>query len=165
MLLILNPFKASEEHAEFNWYLVLPLVSAFANCLNFLYLHELRGEFKETVVLEYTYIFHLLSSSLLMCVVGQSTAVEYIDNDIYFKPKFYIFVAAMIFFAYTTHFLRIKALFKKKPSEILAFNYIGIIYSLAIDFVLFQRQLEWTTIIGVLLTGTGLLSKFVMDLF
>lgn len=56
-------------------------------------------------------------------------------------------------------------MFKKKPSEILAFNYVGIIYSLAIDFVLFQHQLEWMTIIGVLLTGTGLLSKFVMDLF
>ena len=71
----------------------------------------------------------------------------------------------MVFFAYASHFMRIKALFLKKPSEILAFNYIGIIYSLGIDFVFFQRTLEWTTIIGVLLTGTGLLSKFVMDLF
>ena len=75
VLLILNPFRASEEQADFNWYLVLPLVAAFSNCLNFLYLHEMRGQFKETLVLEYTYVFHLLSSSLLMCVIGQSTAV------------------------------------------------------------------------------------------
>lgn len=137
MLLILNPFKDTNEHDGFNWHLVLPLVAAFANCLNFLYLHEMRGEFKETVVLEYTYIFHLLSSSLLMCIIGQSTAAEHTNNYIYFQPKFYIFVAAMVFFAYTTHFLRIKALFKKKPSEIVAFNYVGIIYSLAIDILLF----------------------------
>lgn len=101
----------------------------------------MRGQFKETLILEYTYVFHLLSSSLLMSVIGQSTAVEYMSNDIYFQPKFYIYMAAIVLSAYATHFLRIKALFKKKPSEILAYNYLGIIFSLIIDFTLFHHTL------------------------
>lgn len=69
----------------------------------------------------------------------------------------------MVVLAYITHLLRIKATFKRKPSEILAFNYLGILYSILIDDFYFKTHLAWITIIGVFLTGSGLLSKLLLE--
>lgn len=70
----------------------------------------------------------------------------------------------MVLFAYLAHILRIKATFLRKPSEILAFNYIGLIYSILIDILYYQTHLSLTTILGIALTSAGLMSKLVMDL-
>jgi uncharacterized membrane protein len=55
------------------------------------------------------------------------------------------------------------AIFKRKPSEILAFNYFGIIYSIILDVYFFKNNLEWMTIVGVLLTSSGLLSQILIS--
>lgn len=74
---------------------------------------------------------------------------------------YFICIAA---FAYISNLLRIKTLFKRKPSEVLAFNYTGIIYSILLDMVLFKSHMNYMQILGVLLTSAGLLSQLGMDL-
>jgi drug/metabolite transporter (DMT)-like permease len=76
-----------------------------------------------------------------------------------------IYIVCISAFAYISNLLRIKTLFQRKPSEVLAFNYTGIIYSILLDMVLFKSDLHFMQILGVLLTSAGLLSQLCMDLF
>lgn len=70
----------------------------------------------------------------------------------------------MVLLAYLAHMLRIKATFLRKPSEILAFNYVGLIYSILIDVLYYHTRLSFTIILGIALTSAGLMSKLAMDL-
>jgi drug/metabolite transporter (DMT)-like permease len=165
VVVIFDPLSHFSNEESFNWYLVLPLIGACANCLNLVYLHEMRDEFKEIVVLEYTYVSHLITSSLVAIFVGNMQADGHMGNaEVLYQPAFYGQVVAMVLFAYLAHILRIKATFKRRPSEILAFNYIGLIYSILIDVLYYHTHLSLTTILGIGLTSAGLLSKLVMDL-
>jgi drug/metabolite transporter (DMT)-like permease len=164
-MVIFNPFAHISNGESFNWYLILPLIGACANCLNWVYLHEMRDQFKEIVVLEYTYVSHLITSSLVAIFVGSmQDEAQFGGHEIFLDPSFYGQVIGMVLFAYLAHILRIKATFLRKPSEILAFNYIGLIYSILIDVLYYHTHLSLTTILGIALTSAGLMSKLVMDL-
>lgn len=124
----------------------------------------MRDQFREIVVLEYTYVSHLITSSLVAIFVGDMQTEDQMANyEVFYKPSFYGQVVAMVIFAYLAHILRIKATFKRKPSEILAFNYLGLIYSILIDVLYYHTHLSLTTILGIGLTSAGLLSKLVME--
>lgn len=51
VLIILDPFSNIKEEGGFNWYLMLPVGASLATCMNYLYLHEMRGKFKELQIL------------------------------------------------------------------------------------------------------------------
>lgn len=116
-MVIFNPLSHLNSEESFNWYLILPLIGACANCLNWVYLHEMRNQFKEIVVLEYTYVSHLITSSLVAIFVGSMQDEAQLDNrEMFLRPSFYGQVIAMVIFAYLAHILRIKATFLRKPS-------------------------------------------------
>lgn len=74
-------------------------------------------------------------------------------------------MSLIILFAYGSNFLRIKALFQRKPSEVMVFNYTGIIYSILIDVLVFDNRLDFYQNLGVLMTSAGLLSQVLIDYF
>jgi len=66
---------------------------------------------------------------------------------------------------YVSQWMRIKAVFKIKPSEIMMYNYAGMLYAIIVDAIIFKIHIEWLTILGVLLTSTGLMSQFAVKIF
>lgn len=164
VFIILNP-SLSFKGSNFDWHVLMPIVACLATCMNFLYLHEMRNSFKDIQVLQYTYTFQLLTSGLMVSMFGGVGS----SSDALLEPlpiwKIAIYILCIASLAYISNYLRIKTLFKRKPSEVLAFNYTGIIYSIFLDIVLFKNNLNFLQIIGVLLTSTGLLSQFIMELF
>lgn len=102
---------------KFNWYLLLPLIAALANSLNWIFLHDLRSKFKEIVVLEYNYYFQFIISNIVMLGLGtMNTSDDSKDLAVFRDYNFYIKMLVIAILAYITSFLRIKAMFKKKPS-------------------------------------------------
>ena len=71
------------------------------------------------------------------------------------------YLILIVGFAYGAHVFRIKAVFLRKPSEVMVYNYFGVIYSIGVDFWLFGVEMEWVTVLGILLTSGGLLVHIV----
>jgi drug/metabolite transporter (DMT)-like permease len=69
VFIILNP-TLTLGGSGFDWHILMPLVACLATCMNFLYLHEMRGCFKDIQVLQYTYSFQMVTSGLLVAAVG-----------------------------------------------------------------------------------------------
>lgn len=69
VFIILNP-KMSLGGDGFDWHVLMPLAACLATCMNFLYLHEMRGSFKDIQVLEYTYSFQMITSGLVVTAFG-----------------------------------------------------------------------------------------------
>jgi drug/metabolite transporter (DMT)-like permease len=68
-------------------------------------------------------------------------------------------------FSYTTQILRIKALFLCKPSEIVIYNYTGVILSLFLDYFFFEKALTSIKVLGLILTSTGIVSELIVNYF
>ena len=64
--------------------------------------------------------------------------------------------------SYLAHYTRIIAIYTKKPSELMIYNYFSVVYSIVLDLVLFGHELHWFTVCGMMLTSAGLLSNFVV---
>jgi hypothetical protein len=77
----------------------------------------MRGKFKEVQVLEYTYSFQLVTSGLAVVAMG---GIEQTSNPSSSEHlsllKIFIYTICIAVFAYISNFLRIKTLFKRKPS-------------------------------------------------
>ena len=43
----------------------------------------------------------------------------------------------------------------------MVYNYFSVVYSIVLDLVLFDVELEWLTVAGMVLTSAGLLSHVV----
>lgn len=72
--------------------------------------------------------------------------------------SFWAFILLFTVFSYATQILKIKALFICKPSEIVIYNYTGVILSLILDYFFFDKALTWTKMMGLMLTSTGIIS-------
>jgi len=94
--------------------------------------------------------------------------LQSVDSSVkYFEPSLLdpfcvISFLLMMGFSYFAQYLRIKSLYKVKPSKITPFNYVGIVLSITIDTVIFGHQSSFMQIIGILLTSVGLLSHFIL---
>ena len=165
VLIILNPFSSMMAEGGFNWYLLMPVGASVATCMNYLYLHEMRGKFKELQILEYTYSLQMLIGGLMVSAFGTTHSSSSSPDDPLSYLSIALYMSLIIVFAYGSNFLRIKALFKRKPSEVMVFNYTGIIYSILIDVVVFKNHLDFYQNLGVLMTSAGLLSQVLIDYF
>ncbi len=68
-------------------------------------------------------------------------------------------------FSYATQILRIKALFLCKPSEIVIYNYTGVVLSLFLDYFFFEKALNSIKVLGLILTSTGIVSELIVNYF
>lgn len=50
--------------------MIFGIVSALANCINYAVLHNMKGIFKESIILEYTYIGHFYSNAILISILA-----------------------------------------------------------------------------------------------
>lgn len=165
VLIILNPFSSVKEEGGFNWYLLMPVGASIATCMNYLYLHEMRGKFKELQILEYTYSLQLLIGGLMVSALGTTNSSSSSHSSTLSYLTILLYMSLIILFAYGSNFLRIKALFLRKPSEVMVFNYTGIIYSILIDVLVFDNHLDFYQNLGVLMTSAGLLSQVLFDYY
>ncbi len=64
--------------------------------------------------------------------------------------------------AFLTQSFNTKAIMLKKPSYIMPLGYITIILSSLLDYILFGNSLSTLSIMGILLTSSGLLIKLLI---
>jgi drug/metabolite transporter (DMT)-like permease len=55
---------------DWNPWMIFGIVSALANCINYAILHSMKGTFKESIILEYTYLGHYFSNAILICILA-----------------------------------------------------------------------------------------------
>lgn len=161
VLIILDPFSSVKDEGGFNWYLLMPVGASLATCMNYLYLHEMRGKFKELHILEYTYSLQMLIGGVMVSALGTTNSPS--QTDSLSNPTIILYMSLIVVFAYGSNFLRIKALFQRRPSEVMVFNYTAIIYSIIIDVLVFKNHLDFYQNLGVLMTSAGLLSQALID--
>lgn len=66
-------------------------------------------------------------------------------------------------FGYLTQNLSARSLFLKKPSIIMPFWYINTVIGFVIDVVYFGDSFDWMSILGMMLTSSGLLMKLLIS--
>lgn len=76
--------------------------------------------------------------------------------------KFFLAVAGLVGFAYMNQNLQTRAVLLKPGSYIMPFGYISIVVAFICDILIFHAQLDWVSIIGMILTSIGLLSKLLI---
>ena len=102
-----------QPNTEFNLYYILPILAAMASAISFIYLHELRGMFKEIVVLEYAYSTQMITSSVLLQLFQQRQSN---DASNFNSLLVAVLLSVIVLLAYSSNYFRIKSIFLKKPS-------------------------------------------------
>lgn len=135
--------------------LILPVVGAFCNSFSMLYLHELKGKVSNLIALQYFYIAQTFVTGTL-----QNFQTMKISRKI--DHNFVLAVAGLVMFAYCTQNLITRAIYLKKASYIMPFGYISIVVAFISDIVFFSANFDWVSIVGMLMTSAGLLSKLIV---
>lgn len=68
----------------------------------------------------------------------------------------------MITFAFVSQYLKAKSVYMCSPALVMPFSYLSVIVGLALDIWIFKSHYDTLTIVGMVLSCFGLLSKFVM---
>lgn len=74
----------------------------------------------------------------------------------------FLSVLGLVAFAYLTQNLVTRAIYLKKASYIMPFGYISIVVAFISDIVFFDASFDWISILGMILTSAGLLSKLLV---
>lgn len=74
----------------------------------------------------------------------------------------FLSILGLVSFAYLTQNLITRAIYLKKASYIMPFGYISIIVAFVCDIFLFNSSFDWISIIGMIMTSAGLLSKLLV---
>lgn len=69
----------------------------------------------------------------------------------------------LIFLALTTQYMIVMATTLKKPSYTMPFGYFGLVVGFIADIFYFNTSFNLLTIIGMILTSGGLLSKLFIE--
>jgi drug/metabolite transporter (DMT)-like permease len=120
------------------------------------YLHDLQGRVPGTIALQYFYIGQCLFNSVAMMFESVDLKAKSLDLNFYF----YLF--GLTITAYLTQNFMTRAIMLKKPSFIMPLGYITIILSTIMDFFLFGNSFSMLSIVGMLLTSSGLLVKLLI---
>ena len=72
-------------------------------------------------------------------------------------------ILAVLIFGWATQALGYEASRMKKPSQVMPFSYVAIIFSFWADVYLFDIKFGFYSIFGMILTSSGLLSKFLIE--
>jgi drug/metabolite transporter (DMT)-like permease len=71
-------------------------------------------------------------------------------------------IMGLVIFAYMTQNFMTRAIMLKKPSYIMPLGYITIVLSAMMDYILFGNSFSGLSIIGMMLTSSGLLMKLLI---
>jgi len=68
----------------------------------------------------------------------------------------------LVISAYFAQLMNSRAIYLKKPSLIMPFGYTGIILAFLIDIIFEGAQFDFYSVIGIIMTSSGLLSTFIV---
>lgn len=163
VLLILQPeflFDQSRSRPveSFEFLALLVIFGAFCFSMTMIYIHDLAHKITTIVNLHYSYVSHILVCGVLSNLHPPTVDSQRIDLQLVLA--FVVVVA----FALTTQYMIFTATTLKPPSHTMPFGYLGVVVGFTADIVFFGSKFNAYTIVGMLLTSLGLISKlFVAD--
>jgi drug/metabolite transporter (DMT)-like permease len=79
--------------------------------------------------------------------------------------KLIAFMLLAVLLSYTSQYIRTWSVYMCSPALIQPFNYLGVVFGIIVDVVIFDISYNAITFVGVMLTSLGLFSKFLLLLF
>lgn len=134
--------------------MILPIVAAFLHSYSMFVMHELKNRAPANITLQYFYIVQTFFTGLL-----QNFQQSSVPDPI--PAQFYISLVGMVFCAFSTQNLTTRAIYLKKASLILPFGYVSILVSGIVD-IMSGVSFDFLTVIGMMMTSLGLLSKLIL---
>jgi drug/metabolite transporter (DMT)-like permease len=129
------------------------------------FLRDLKDECHELVVLEYTYIFQCFwCCGIFLVWFGNSEQEVAIAHMFSYREigKLVGFMCLTVLFSYSSQYIRTWSVFMCSPALIQPFNYLGVVFGIIVDVLVFDIHYNLTTFLGVMLTSIGLFSKFLL---
>ena len=115
-------------------------------------MYALKGRVSSVKIVSQLYIVQALMGSFQL---------NFVPTELK-KPigvSFFVALCFMIVLSYWVQTLSTRATLLMKPSILMPFNYVGIIASFMVDILLYHASFDFYSIIGMLLTSAGLLSR------
>ena len=135
-------------------FLILPIVVALFSAIAMHMLHSLKGKVTTQISLQYFYIAQIFLTGLI-----QNFAPISLPETV--PLEFFLGMAALVGCAYLTQNLMTRAVYLKKASLIMPFGYAGIVFASIYD-ILSGEHFDFLSIVGMVLTSAGLMSKLLI---
>lgn len=132
------------------------IIAALCFSMTMIYIHDTAKSITNIVNLHYSYIGHMILTSIL-------ANFDAPHIDIYsIKFSFCLAFVGVVVFALFTQYMLFAATSLKKPSYTMPFGYVAIIVSFTADLLIFDIKFNLLQVVGILLTSVGLLSKYIV---
>lgn len=138
---------------NFEFLSMMVIVAAFCFSMSMVYVHEQGKNISTVVNLHYSYVSHMLLTGLLSNMDPPSIDASQITLALVFA-----FVMVVIL-ALLAQYMIFAATSLKEPSYTMPLGYLSIVIGFLADIIFFKVEFNYYTVIGMLLTSAGLLSK------
>lgn len=132
------------------------LFSAFCFAMAMLYVHDVAKKMSTIANLHYSYIGHMLLTGIIANFQAPTIIFENID------VQFCFMFLLLILLALVAQYMIFAATTLKKPSYTMPLGYLGILVSFLADIFYFGVKFNFLSVLGLILTSIGLLSKFLI---
>jgi drug/metabolite transporter (DMT)-like permease len=133
------------------------IIGAFCFSMTMIYVHSLSKQVNTIVNLHYSYISHMCLTGILSNF--QPPTVIFSDITVSVVLAF----GLVVIFALLAQYMIFAATSLKEPSYTMPLGYLAIVVGFLADIAFFKVEFNSLTVIGMLLTSAGLLSKLAMS--
>lgn len=134
------------------------LLSALMVGMGYIFIHDIGKNVDMSVNLHYSYMGHMFFTS----VFGSCFHPPHIIFD-KISPYYVLMFVGVVLSGFACQYLVYTSNLLKKPSKVTPFAYAGIVTGFLADVYLFQTEFSLMAVLGMLLTSSGLLGKFLME--
>lgn len=131
-------------------------ISAFTFALNLHFIHKMAGKIHPFVNSQYSQVAFLFLNGILSQFTSKRIGIE--DISIFFIG----IMCLLTFSTLSAQYLIVMANNIKQPSLMMPFGYISIMVGFTADLYLFQTDFTFFSILGIILTSSGLLSGYLV---
>jgi drug/metabolite transporter (DMT)-like permease len=132
---------------------MMVIVAAFCFSMAMVYVHEQGKNISTVINLHYSYISHMLLTGILSNFSPPSIDAYRLTIGVGFAFVMVVILALM------TQYMIFAATSLKEPSYTMPLGYLSIVIGFLADVIFFKVEFNVLTVIGMLLTSAGLLSK------
>jgi drug/metabolite transporter (DMT)-like permease len=141
---------------NFGFLATIVIVSAGLVGMGFILIHDTASKIDSFVNLHYTYMGHMLATS----VAGVQHQPSILFDQV--TPSFLGLVLGMLVFGWASQLFLYESSRMERPSRVMPFCYVTIIISFLADIYLFDISFGLLSVLGMLLTSSGLLGKLLI---
>lgn len=123
----------------------------------YIFIHDTAKKLDIFANLQYSYIGHMFFSSLF-AMSHEAPSINFQEISVFYILAF----VGVVGVGFVAQYLIYTSNSLKQPSKVMPFAYAGIITGFLADLYLFHTSFTLLAVLGILLTGSGLLGNLIM---